>query len=106
MSAPIIARPMTRIGKLLRGSFGSALLGGLVAVALGVVAIATGVIAVDNTSGSPSAAIVPSQPAAASRSIGDVYDDDAQGVAFIEAEQESSAERRPGAAAPRPAPGS
>ncbi len=100
MSAPIIARPMTRIGKLLRGSFGSALLGGLVAVALGVVAIATGVIAVDNTSGSPSAAIVPSQPAAASRSIGDVYDDDAQGVAFIEAEQESSAAASPFGAPP------
>jgi S1-C subfamily serine protease len=88
---------MTRARTIFRSSFGSALLGGLVAVALGIAAIATGIVSVDNGSDAPpvAAAIAPSEPAAASRTIGDVYDDDAQGVAFIEAEQESSAAPSP-----------
>ncbi|GIK77204.1 MAG: PDZ domain-containing protein [Acidobacteria bacterium] len=91
---------MNRIAKLLRGSFGSALLGGIVAVALGIVAISTGIVEAGDPSDPAPAAIVPSAPAAASRSIGDVYDDDAQGVAFIEAEQESSAAATPLGAPP------
>jgi len=105
---------MTPIRSFLRSSFGSALLGGAFAVALGAVAISTGLISVDNSSGSTVAAspIAPrTEPAAGSgRTVGQVYQDDAQGVAFIEAEQKSTAATTPfggpPAAAPQPAPGS
>jgi len=91
---------MTRIKTIFRSPFGSALLGGLVAVALGVVAISTGLITVADPSGSTAAAAPSStlrtEPASGpARTVGQVYRDDAQGVAFIEAEQESSAAPTP-----------
>ena len=86
---------MTRTRTFLRSSFGSALLGGIVAVALGFVAIATGLISVDNSPGSTataSAPIVPrTEPASGTgRTVGQVYQDDAQGVAFIEAQEKQT----------------
>jgi S1-C subfamily serine protease len=88
---------MTRATTSLRSTLGSALLGGLVAVALGIAAIATGIVNVDNSSGSaPPTVISPSEPAAGgANTVGDVYEDDAQGVAFIEAEQKPSAAATP-----------
>jgi S1-C subfamily serine protease len=88
---------MTRIRTFLRSSFGAALLGGIVAVALGVVAISTGIVSVDNSSGTAAAsspAITPAtEPASGSaHTVGQVYQDDAQGVAFISAEEKPTAE--------------
>ena len=88
---------MTRIRTFFRSSFGSALLGGIVAVALGVVAISSGIVSVDNSSGSTVASsppiTPPTEPASGSaRTVGQVYQDDAQGVAFISAEEKPTAE--------------
>ena len=104
---------MTRIRTFFRSSFGSALLGGIVAVALGVVAITSGIVSVDNSSGSTAASSPPITPATepasgAGRTVGQVYQDDAQGVAFISAEEKPTdlgvAVRRPvRRRAPRPA---
>jgi S1-C subfamily serine protease len=91
---------MTRIRSFFRGSFGSALLGGVVAVALGVVAIATGLISVDNSSASSTtvaAAPLPqTEPASGvDRTVGQVYQEDAQGVAYIEAQEKPGATTSP-----------
>jgi S1-C subfamily serine protease len=88
---------MSRARSFLRSSFGSALLGGVIAVALGVVVVATGIVNVDNGSAStPAAVITPSEPAAGSaHTIGDVYKDDAQGVAYIEAQEKPSSAPTP-----------
>ncbi|MCB0876456.1 MAG: trypsin-like peptidase domain-containing protein [Solirubrobacterales bacterium] len=91
---------MTRIRTFFRSSFGSALLGGVVAVALGVVAISTGIVSVDNSSGSAVASSPPvtpdTEPASGSdRTVGQVYQDDAQGVAYIEAEEKPTASSSP-----------
>ncbi|HET6830273.1 MAG TPA: trypsin-like peptidase domain-containing protein [Solirubrobacterales bacterium] len=89
---------MTRARTIFRSPFGSALLGGFVAVVLGITAIAAGVVTVDNADSAPAPppAISPSEPAAGgARTVGEVYEDDAQGVAFIEAEQKPSAEATP-----------
>ncbi len=90
---------MTRIGTFFSSSFGSALLGGVVAVALGVVAVSSGIVSVDNSSGSttassPAASSPPPSTAPASgsdRTVGQVYQEDAQGVAFIAAEEKATA---------------
>jgi S1-C subfamily serine protease len=90
---------MTRIRSFFSSPFGSALSGGIVAVALGAVAIATGLISGDNSSGATAATASPpvrTEPASGSaRTVGDVYEDDAQGVAFIEAEQKGTAAPTP-----------
>jgi len=92
---------MNRIRTLLRSSFGSALLGGAVAVAVGIVAIATGLISVDNSPDSTAAAASPpiatrTEPASNSgQTVGQVYQDDAQGVAFIEAQEKPSGPATP-----------
>jgi S1-C subfamily serine protease len=91
---------MTRIRTFFRSSFGSAMLGGIVAVALGVVAISSGIVSVDNSSGSAAASspsITPAtEPASdAGRTVGQVYQDDAQGVAFISAEEKPTTSASP-----------
>jgi S1-C subfamily serine protease len=91
---------MIRFKTFFSGPFGSALLGGVVAVALGVVAIATGLISVDNSSASSTAvATAPlpqTQPASgAGRTVGQVYQEDAQGVAYIEAQEKPGATTSP-----------
>ena len=91
---------MTRIRSFFRGSFGSALLGGVVAVALGVVAIATGLVSVDNSSASStavaSAPLPQTEPASGvDRTVGQVYQEDAQGVAYIEAQEKPGSTTSP-----------
>ena len=92
---------MTRIRTFFRSSFGSALLGGTVAIALGVVVISAGLVSVDNSSGSTTAAASPpvasqTEPASGSdRTVGQVYQSDAQGVAFIEAQEKPTASPSP-----------
>ncbi|MFN8112122.1 MAG: trypsin-like peptidase domain-containing protein [Solirubrobacterales bacterium] len=89
---------MNRLKTFFRSSFGSALLGGIVAVALGVVAIATGIVSVDNSSGSTVASSPPiaTEPASGDgHTVGQVYQDDAQGVAYIEAEEKPTASASP-----------
>ena len=58
---------MTRARTFFRSSFGSALFGGIVAVAIGIVAIATGLISVDNSSGSAPVAATHFRPASMHR---------------------------------------
>jgi len=88
---------MTRVKSFFRSPFGSALFGGIVAVAVGIVAIATGIIDVDNGSdATPAPVITPSEPASgAAHTIGEVYKDDAQGVAYIEAQEKPTTEQTP-----------
>ncbi len=92
---------MTRIRSFFGSSFGSGLLGGAVAVTFGVIAITSGLISVDNSSGSSSSVASPpvspeSEPASgAGRTIGQVYEQDAQGVAFISAEQSGETSSSP-----------
>ncbi|MBA2523506.1 MAG: trypsin-like peptidase domain-containing protein [Solirubrobacterales bacterium] len=88
---------MTHLKKLSRSPFGSGLLGGVVALALGIVAVTSGLISVDNGDGGSSTAVAQapiaahSMPVAGSdRTVGQVYDKDAQGVAYIEAQQTAS----------------
>jgi S1-C subfamily serine protease len=90
---------MTRARTFFRSSFGSALFGGIVAVAIGIVAIATGLISVDNSSGSAPVAATPitkTEPASSTgQTVNQVYQEDAQGVAFISAEQKPTAPATP-----------
>jgi len=90
---------MTRIRTFFKSSFGSALLGGIVALALGIGAVATGIVSVDNSDSDAAVAQVPlpqTEPASGSgRTVGQVYQQDAQGVAFIAAQQKSSASSSP-----------
>ena len=91
---------MTRIRSFFRGSFGSALLGGVVAVALGVVAIATGLVSVDNSSASSTAVASAPLPqtelaSGVDRTVGQVYQEDAQGVAYIEAQEKPGSTTSP-----------
>ena len=75
--------------------------GGLVAMALAVLAVAAGLISVDNTDGdTTTVAQAPStsdaRPAAGdARTVGQVYEQEAQGVAFIEASRTDSASPAP-----------
>jgi len=94
---------MSSLKKIVSSPFGSGLLGGLVALALGVVAISTGLISVEQREGGPSATTVAQAPtatdaqpaAAADRTVGQVYEQDGQGVAYIEAEQDASTSTSP-----------
>ena len=90
---------MTRIRTFFKSSFGSALLGGIIAVAVGIGAIASGLISVDNSSGSTAVASAPlpqTEPASGSeQTVGQVYQEDAQGVAYIEAQEKPGASTSP-----------
>jgi S1-C subfamily serine protease len=88
---------MKRIKSLRTSSFGSGLLGGLVALALGIAVVATGLVPVDNGNGGTTTTVAQAplatdtQPAsAAPDTVGQVYDQDGQGVAYIEAQQKPS----------------
>jgi S1-C subfamily serine protease len=85
---------MRRIKASLTSPFGAALCGGLLALALGIAAVATGLISVDNTDGDTAATVAQAplagdtQPASASSdTVGQVYQRDGQGVAYIEAQE-------------------
>jgi S1-C subfamily serine protease len=75
--------------------------GGLVALALAVLAVASGLIDVDNTddTATPVASspiVSDAQPASGtSRTVGQVYEEDAQGVAYIESQGVTSSEPSP-----------
>jgi S1-C subfamily serine protease len=90
---------MTRIRRFFKSPFGSALIGGIVVAAVGIGAIASGLVSVDNSSGSTAVASAPlpqTQPAAGTdRTVGQVYQEDAQGVAYIEAQEKSGASTSP-----------
>jgi S1-C subfamily serine protease len=93
---------MKRIKSLRTSSFGSGLLGGLVALALGIAVVATGLISVDNGNGGTTTTVAQAplatdaQPAsAAPDTVGQVYDQDGQGVAYIEAQQKSTSSVSP-----------
>jgi S1-C subfamily serine protease len=88
---------MKRIKSFRTSSFGSGLLGGLVALAIGIVVVATGLISVDNGDGGSTTTVTQAplatdtQPAsAAPDTVGQVYDQDGQGVAYIEAQEKST----------------
>jgi S1-C subfamily serine protease len=93
---------MKRIKSLRTSSFGSGLLGGLVALALGIAVVASGLISVDNGNGGTTTTVAQAplatdaQPAsAAPDTVGQVYDQDGQGVAYIEAQQKSTSSVSP-----------
>jgi len=75
------------------------LIGGVVAIARGIAAIATNLIPVDNSDGATVAQApltTDTKPAAATgNTVGQVYQEDGQGVAYIEAVQKPSAEATP-----------
>ena len=89
---------MHRFKSFSSSSFGSALFGGVVALALGVLAVGTGLVDVSDDSGSTTTTVASSptitdasEPASGSaQTVGQVYDEDGQGVAYIEAVQKSS----------------
>ncbi len=75
-------------------------IGGAVAIALGIAAIATNLISVDNTDATATAAQPPlaasTKPAAdTGNTVGQVYQEDGQGVAYIEAVQKPSGAATP-----------
>jgi S1-C subfamily serine protease len=85
---------MKKLRRLLSTSLGSALVGGLVAAIFGSVAIASGWIKSSSDDDTPTATLAPStlaQPAAdqgngKGESVNQIYQQDAPGVAFIQAE--------------------
>ncbi len=88
---------MTRLRTLLRSPFGSGILGGLVALAFGIAVVASGLVDVGDGDGGTTTTVAQSplapdaQPAsAATDTVGEVYQRDGQGVAYIEAEQKPS----------------
>lgn len=89
---------MKRIKTSIKGSFLAGLCGGVAAVALGLALVGGGVIDLDDDGGNVSTvAAAPvetdAQPASSnSRTVGQVFEEDGQGVAFIEAEQSGSSE--------------
>ena len=93
---------MNKLRNVFRSPFGSGVLGGVVAVALAIAAVASGLISVDNGDGS-SATTVAQAPVVAStkpvagtgETVGQVYDQDGQGVAFIEAQEKPMISQSP-----------
>jgi S1-C subfamily serine protease len=92
---------MRRIKAFPTSPFGSALLGGIVALALGIAVVAGGIVDVGD-SGSATTTVTASQPVSAgvpasgaSHTVAQVYDEDGQGVAYIEAEQKQTAAPSP-----------
>jgi S1-C subfamily serine protease len=87
---------MTRLRALLRSPFGAGVLGGLVALAFGILVVATGIVDVGDGGGSTTTvAQAPlandAQPASTnSDTVGQVYQRDGQGVAYIEAQEKAS----------------
>ena len=89
---------MQRLRSLSSSPFGSALLGGVVALALGIVAVGAGLVDIGDGSEATTRTVASSptitdasRPASGSaQTVGQVYDEDGQGVAYIEAVQESS----------------
>jgi S1-C subfamily serine protease len=81
---------MTRIGRFLSTSFGSAVLGGLVVAVAGLALIETGVIDGDDDSTGSLAAAPLTRPASQSEgkglTVNEIYDRASKGVAFISAE--------------------
>lgn len=95
---------MRRIKRPFSSPFGSGILGGVVALALAIAVVASGLITVDNTntSSSGSATTVAQAPVSASqpvsgsaRTVGQVYDQDGQGVAYIEAQEKPATSTSP-----------
>jgi len=98
--------PIQRSRRFLRGPFGSALLGGLVAGLLGWIAIAAGWLDDGDDDGSPLAAAPLTRPAAdrddqRDALVGEIYDRVSPGVAFVQAD---SAPQEPSALDPFPQP--
>ena len=91
---------MKRIRASLTSPFGSGLLGGLVALALGVIVIASGLISIDNSDGGittvTQAPVADTQPVSGSAdTVGQVYQEDGQGVAYVEAQQKATSAPSP-----------
>jgi S1-C subfamily serine protease len=91
---------MKRIRASLSSPFGSALLGGVVALVLGIVAVGSGLIDVGDDSSSTTtvaqAPIAATQPVSGSaHTVGQVYDEDGQGVAYIESQEKPTATASP-----------
>jgi len=98
--------PIESSKRLLRGPFGSALLGGLVVGMLGWIAIAAGWIEGDDGGGDQLAAAPLTRPASDNEDdrdalVGEIYDRVAPGVAFVQAESEP---QEPSALNPFPQP--
>ena len=91
---------MQRLRKASRSPFGAGLLGGLVALAVGIVVVASGLISVDNSDGGTTtvaqAPIAATQPVSGSaHTVGQVYDEDGQGVAYIESQEKATSTPSP-----------
>src|SRR5690349_10144323 len=87
---------MTRLRALLRSPFGAGVFGGLTALAFGILVVATGIVDVGDGGGSTTTvAQAPlandAQPASSNAdTVGQVYQRDGQGVAYIEAQEKAS----------------
>jgi S1-C subfamily serine protease len=87
---------MTRLRTLLRSPFGAGALGGFVVLAFGTLVVATGLVDVGDGGGSTTTVAQSplandSQPASGSAdTVGQVYQRDGQGVAYIEAQEKST----------------
>ncbi|MDQ3103487.1 MAG: trypsin-like peptidase domain-containing protein [Actinomycetota bacterium] len=92
---------MNRMETSLGSPFASAVVGGVAALALAIGVVASGLVDVDNTDdGTTTVAaartVTDSQPASgSSRTVGQVYEEDGQGVAFIESTIDQPAEATP-----------
>ena len=92
---------MNRIRSKLSSPLGSGVLGGVVALALGIAVVASGLISVDN--GDANTTTVAQAPIATDaqpvsgpdRTVGQVYDQDGQGVAYIEAVEKPTTSASP-----------
>ena len=89
---------MSRARSFFSSSFGSALVGGLVAAILGLVAIEAGWVGDDDGSGSSSASVAAaalaepvSEGGDRGLTVGQIYERDSKGVAFIQAQGSSGA---------------
>jgi len=93
---------MHRPKNALSSPFLSALIGGVLALGLGIAAVASGLISVDNSDDSPTTTVAQApissdaQPVSgADHTVGQVYDEDGQGVAYIEAVEKPSGAATP-----------
>ena len=94
---------MQRLKSFSGSSFGSALLGGVAALALGVLVVGTGLVDVGDGSGSTTTTVASSptitdasRPASGSaQTVSQVYEEDGQGVAYIESQEKASSASSP-----------